>query len=101
MLVNTGFLLEPVEPSFPPEPVPLEPVGDLITDFQDGIDLLQYEFVSGFEELIILGQGTSQVTIKALNEGVPGEIPNYLETIAVLRGAGGSNITITEADFFV
>ncbi|MGL5079996.1 MAG: calcium-binding protein [Microcoleaceae cyanobacterium] len=101
VLTSTGFVLEPVEPSFPPEPVLPEPVGDIVTDFQDGTDFLEYEFL-GFEELIITGNGTSRVTISAVNEGVPGEgIPDYTETIVTLNGQGGSVITITEVDFLI
>jgi hypothetical protein len=94
---STDFLLEP---EFPPKP---EPSGDIITDYEDNTDRLEYEFAAGvvdLDELTITGDGTSQVTIKVRNEGVPGEIPDYLETVAVLNGLGGSVITLTESDFF-
>jgi Ca2+-binding RTX toxin-like protein len=103
-LEATGFLLEPVEPSFPPAPAPIEPSGDIITDFLDGTDLLEYEFATGvvdLNELMITGNGTSQVTIAVLNDGSVEGLPDYTETVAVLNGAGGSAITITEDDFLL
>jgi len=80
VLVATGF--EAPDPGDPPVPAPQ---GDRITDFQDGIDFLEYEL--GFEALTITSSGSNTV----LTDTATGEI------LATLVGVNSSQIT--EADF--
>jgi hypothetical protein len=89
----------PDSSEFTPLPQP-QPVGDIITDFQDNIDRI--EFDGAFADLIITGNGTSSVTLRVLNPGEPGNgIPDYSELVATINGANASVITIDANDFLV